>query len=72
MSIFLEELFLLMSGICNNTLEKVIVCGDFNVHFETFNKSSRDLQDLLLQLGLQQQVGDVTRNQGHMLRLEFC
>ena len=72
MIIFLEEFSTFMSRICNNVLAKVIVCGDFNTHFETSDKPSRDLQDVLIQYGLLQQVDEVTHNQGHMLDLVFA
>ena len=72
MTIFLEELLDLVSNLCNNTCDTVIISGDFNVHFETGNKSSTDLQNLLLQFGLQQQsVNEPTNIFGHTLDLVF-
>ena len=70
-TLFLKEFYDLMSCLCNNTHDNILVLGDFNVHFETLNKSSKDLRDILLQFGLQQSVQDPTHNCGHTLDLIF-
>lgn len=68
---FVEEFLEFMTIACNKTLDTVILSGDFNVHFETSDKPSRDLQNLITQFGLQQLVKDVTHEDGHMLDLVF-
>ena len=68
---FLEEFSDFMSVICNKTLDTLILSGDFNVHFETTGKYSRDLRNLLATYGLQQVVKDSTHKDGHMLDLVF-
>ena len=72
MSLFLNEFSGFLSTLCNNTLDTVIINGDFNVHFETGNKPTRDLTDHLLQFGLLQCVNDRTHIDGHTLDLIFC
>ena len=71
-AIFLTEVTELMSVLCNNTSDTVIVTGGFNVHFETGNKSSQDIRNMFLQFGLQQQsVNCATHIGGHTLDLIF-
>ena len=45
--------------------------GDFNVHFETSDKNSTDLANLLQQYGLSQMVNSATRISGYTLDLVF-
>ena len=60
-----------MSVVCRTTSDTILLTGDFNVHFETSDKSSKDLQDLLLDYGLQQSVNDPTHIHSHTLDLVF-
>ena len=72
MVVFITEVTELMSGLFNNTSDTIIVMGDFNVHFETGNKSCQDIQNMFLKFGLQQQsVNDATHIAGHTLDLIF-
>ena len=72
MCTFIEEFSDFMSVISNITLDTLILTGYFNVHFETSDKSSRDLNDLLLEHGLRQLVQDATQEDGHTVDLVFA
>ena len=69
---FLEELADLLDAVCLSSTDELIVLGDFNVHFETSDKPSKDLASLLSGYGLAQQVTGRTRISDHTLDLVFC
>ena len=51
---FLQHLSVLLDNVFFQCTDELIIMGDFNVHFETSDKSSVDLSDLLSQFGLSQ------------------
>ena len=71
MGVFLEELNELLTAICCNCSDQIILTGDFNVHFEKRDKSSIDLDNVTSNFGLQQNVENPTHIAGHMLDLIF-
>ena len=72
LAVFITEATELMSKLCNTTSDTIVVTGDFNVHFESGNKSCQDIRNMFLQFGLQQQsVNDATHIGGHTLDLIF-
>ena len=68
---FIVHLSDLLEHICSISSDELIIVGDFNVWFETADKSSQDLADLMSQYGLDQQVLDATRISSHILDLVF-
>ena len=71
MKIFLEEFAHFLLSFCSSTTDEIVILGDFNVHFESEDKNSTDLADLLHQYGLSQTVKEPTRISGHTLDLIF-
>jgi len=71
MALFLQELNNLMTSVCGNSSDQILLTGDFNVHFETNDRSSQDLKNLAHNFGLQQNVSEPTHTAGHMLDLIF-
>ena len=71
-STFFDEFNEFMTVVSNSFSDPIIVTGDFNFHFDTNDKSSRDLRDLALNYGLQQLVqGPTQKFGGHTLDLIF-
>ena len=68
---FLKQFSELLDILLTDSTDELLVVGDFNVHFETQNKSSKDLSDLLSECGLSQTVTEPTRVSGHTLDLIF-
>lgn len=59
---FLERIDLILSNF--DLSKKLILCGDFNVHFNNvFDRSAGALCDLLATYGFQQRIHEPTRNQ---------
>ena len=71
MSNFLVHLSDLLENVCSSSSDEIIILGDFNVWFESADKASCDLADLMFQYGLDQQVSDFTRTSNHTLDLVF-
>ena len=68
---FLQHLLCLLENVCSQSTDEVIVLGDFNVHFQTNDKSSCDISDILSQFGLSQDVTESTHIAGNVLDLIF-
>ena len=71
MSNFIIHLSDLLEKVCSCSNDEIIILGDFNVWFESGDKASSDLADLMFQYGLDQQVQDSTRISNHTLDLVF-
>ena len=57
---------------CDTLSGKVLIMGDFNIHFETLNDhNSRKMHDILEILSLTQSVTELTHKHGHLLDLVF-
>ena len=56
MKIFLEGFAHFLLSFCSSTTDEIVILGDFNVHFESEDKNSTDLADLLHQYGLSQRL----------------
>ena len=71
-AIFFNEFTEFITLVCNSFSDPIIITGDFNFHYETNDKPSRDLKDLALNYGLQQLVQGATQKfGGHTLDLVF-
>ena len=69
---FHADLSELLRVMFSDSSDEILIVGDFNVHFETVDKPSRDLADLCAEYGLSQQVFEPTRISNHTLDLVFC
>lgn len=64
---FLEQVDVLMDYVINTLTDVIIVLGDFNIHFDTINKASRDVIDIFSSYGLDPLVGEPTHVKGHTI-----
>ena len=71
MKTFIEEFSHFLETFCSNTTDEIVLLGDFNVHFNSGDKNSTDLADIVHQYGVSQMVNGPTQISGYILDLIF-